>query len=579
MKKRKFISLQYKFFIYFLILSTIPTIVTGILTYRQSSKIIVEKAKEVNAQKLTSVASNIDSVMAHANEVSHLILQNAGVRNYLYGVNPDAPADIMSFLVPFTGYSSNIATIRIYDKSGRLTMATGDSYALEDLSSLQKAEADTLKGYYMWHPHNLTPASFYGNATDTFCYVRQYRDIYNPTIHLGYISIDIPTDVILNTWQSRPTSPTGIFFVLDEKEQIVLSNDTKYVGEQILNTQPGNDNLTQIGSMKLEDTFVINAHALSNTGWTIVDLTPINELLSDSQIVFNMVIAVISCNVLLCICVALLISKWHLKPLRILGELIRDAKHQDFKEYMGATSNDEIGLLATEFNKMSQHFEVLVNQVHVAQLKQSDAEFNALQAQINPHFLYNTLDTIYWMCRLEHADEASTLVQALGDMFRLSLNKGEGLIALEDELKHLNSYLLIQKMRCKTTVHVDVKIDENPALHKAKVIKLVLQPLVENAFVHGTTDGANPIQIWISVFLEDHTIVYIIKDDGAGIEKDLLSILNTPGHNYGFGLRNVNERIKLLFGDSYGITIESLPGQGTTVKVTQPFTPSFPPKE
>lgn len=578
MKKHKFFSLQYKFFFYFLILSTIPAIVTSILTYRQSSGIIIQKTKEINAQKLNSVAANIDSVMVHANEVSHLILQNAGVRNFLSGSNSDKPADIMNFLVPFVGYNSNICSINIYGSNGA-ALATGDSSIPQGLSAGQKAAADIQNGYYAWSTQQLKMGNSYGKTVDTLSFVRQYRDIYKPSVQLGYITIDIPSETILNTWQDELTSPAGIFLVLDENNKVILSNNKKYINEKIQSSINKADSLKQIGKYQLKESFVINAHSLSNAGWTIVDLTPVNEILTDTQSVFDMFIAVAVGNILLCLGIALLISKWYLKPLRILGELIRDAKHQDFKEYIGRTPNDEIGLLTTEFNKMSQHFEVLVNQVHVAQLKQSEAEFNALQAQINPHFLYNTLDTIYWICRLEHADEASVLVQALGDMFRLSLNKGEGMIALEDELKHLNSYLLIQKMRCKTTVQVEVYVDDNPELMQSKVIKLVLQPLVENAFVHGVSSNTKQVHISISVRLEAEMVIYDIEDDGTGIDKDLLLKLNSPENKAGFGVRNVNERIKVLFGEEYGVAVESTPGKGTIVRVTQPYCPAVIAKE
>lgn len=578
MKKHKFFSLQYKFFFYFLILSTIPAIVTSILTYRQSSGIIIQKTKDINAQKLNSVAANIDSIMAHANEVSHLILQNVGVRNYLYGSNPDKPADIMNFLVPFAGYNSNICSIHIYGSNGT-SLATGDSFTPQELSTRQKSDADKQKGYYAWSTQHLTMGTAYGKTVETLSFIRQYRDIYKPSTQLGYITIDIPSETILNTWQDKLTSPAGIFLVLDENKKVILSNNEEYVHEKIQPSIGKADSLKQIGDYKLKEEFVFNAHSLSNAGWTIVDLTPVNEILTDTQSVFDMFTAVAGGNILLCLGIALLISKRHLKPLRILGELIRDAKHQDFKEYVGRTPNDEIGLLTTEFNKMSHHFEVLMNQVHVAQLKQSEAEFNALQAQINPHFLYNTLDTIYWICRLEHADEASVLVQALGDMFRLSLNKGEGMISLEDELKHLNSYLLIQKMRCKTTVQVEVYVDDNPTLMQAKVIKLVLQPLVENAFVHGVPTNTKQVQIHISVRLDADMVIYDIEDNGAGIEKELLLELNSPNNKVGFGVRNVNERIKVLFGEQYGVAVESIHGKGTTVRVTQPYRPEIAAKE
>lgn len=570
--RKNFFSLQYKFFIYFLVLSIIPTVITGVFSYYQSSKIILKKTEEINAQKLNSLTSNICSTMSYTNEISHLIFQNNDVREYFYGNSSKEPSEIMNFLTPFVGYSNNLFSIRIEGVNGErlITGNVRDSYSL---TPKRRQKADSLKGYYFWYPNKLSNSDGSGSFTRTLSFTRQYRDMYKPSSLLGYITIDIMEQSITDTYRNQLSSKGSVFLIADANGKIITSSDEKYRNAYINLEKLKRHDLDKIGQYSLTEKYVINTQPLKEAGWTIIDLTPISETLADNQVISSIILSMVMCCTLLCILLAFIISKVHLEPLRTLGSLIKNTEWENFNEYSASTSNDEVGLLAREFNKMSRRLKYMMEQVYTAQLKQSEAEFNALQAQINPHFLYNTLDTIYWVCRLEHSDGAAELVKALGNMFRLSLNKGEGLISLSDELKHLNSYLTIQKKRCKDNVKVEINVDPNSELENAKVIKLVLQPLVENAFVHGISNAKKDNIIKIAVKLEKNNVIYKIEDNGAGINPEFLAELNSNTQKKGFGIRNVNERIKLLFGEEYGITISSVLNQSTVILVKQPFIP------
>lgn len=566
--KKKFFSLQYKFFIYFLLLSIIPTVITGIFSYSKSSGIILKKTEEINAQKLNSLTGNIATTMNHVNEVSHLIFQNSDVRNYFEGTSQKDPSEIMSFLTSFVGYNTDLYSIRIEGLDDR-RLTIGNARNSHVLTERQREKADSLEGYYYWTPSVLSGPG--NSAVRTFSFIRQYRNIYQPSVLLGYIVIDIPVSLIIDTYQNELSSEGNIFLIANQDGTILASNAEKYRDSRISLESLQNEELKKIGKHALNGEYLVNTSFLEEAGWTIIDLTPTSVALADNQVISQIIVTVILCSVFVCVLLSFIISRKNLAPLRTLGNLIKDAGHQHFSEYPYITTNDEVGLLAKEFNEMSQRLEFMMNQVYAAQLSQSEAEFQALQAQINPHFLYNTLDTIYWVCRLEHADEAAELVQALGNMFRLSLNKGEGLITLQNELKHLSSYLIIQKKRCKDNVKVKISVDSRLEPDKVKVIKLILQPLVENAFVHGVSNSRTDNLITITVTRQDQTLLYIIEDNGNGIAPELVTELNSRNSRHGFGIRNTNERIKLLFGEEYGITISSTPGKGTRILVKQPY--------
>ena len=202
------------------------------------------------------------------------------------------------------------------------------------------------------------------------------------------------------------------------------------------------------------------------------------------------------------------------------------------------------------------------------------AELRLLQEQINPHFLYNTLDTIVWLIESNSVDEAVDMVVSLSQFFRLVLSHGAEYISIREEEQHIRNYLKIQQARYHDIL--DYEIDIDPAIYSYRILKLTLQPLVENALYHGIKYKRAMGKITITGNMQEKRIVLIVQDNGVGMDPDKLAHLrreierpckDTEG---GFGLANVNERIRMYFGDYYGMQIDSVQGQGTTVTVTIP---------
>lgn len=205
------------------------------------------------------------------------------------------------------------------------------------------------------------------------------------------------------------------------------------------------------------------------------------------------------------------------------------------------------------------------------------SELNALQAQINPHFLYNTLDTIVWMIENHRQEDAARAVTALARLFRISLSKGKNIISVRDELEHVRNYLLIQEMRYKNKFRY--QIDAEETVNTLATIKLVVQPIVENAIYHSMDfmDGDGVIQIHAAAA---EGILITVDDNGLGMPPDVVERLlsgeentKTTGHGSGIGLKNVQDRIRLYFGAQYGVQIESEPDEGTRVTLTMPAVP------
>ncbi len=248
---------------------------------------------------------------------------------------------------------------------------------------------------------------------------------------------------------------------------------------------------------------------------------------------------------------------------------MKRVENGNFDTEVKINSADEIGELSRDFNIMIKKINRLMRQNMQDQEQKRKSELKALQAQINPHFLYNTLDSIIWMAEAKKHEEVVEMTSALANLFRLSISKGEQIIPIKKEVEHIKNYLIIQKMRYKDKL--DFKIDVNEKIMDYKILKILLQPLVENSIYHGIKNktGMSLIQITGEKF-EDKILLKVI-DDGVGMDKHQIKNIfkksKTSIEKSGVGVRNVNERIKLYFGNNYGITYESKIGIGTTANI------------
>ena len=239
-----------------------------------------------------------------------------------------------------------------------------------------------------------------------------------------------------------------------------------------------------------------------------------------------------------------------------------------------ARYNDEIGSLGRTFNSMLDRMQSLIDQVFAEQKKKRAAEINALQAQIKPHFLYNTFDTIHWLAKKYGAKDIVYIIQCLTNLFRIGLSSGSEIITLREEVSHVENYLRIQKIRYEDIFDFEVDISEE--LKEFYVHKLILQPLVENAIYHGIKTSRRNGKITIKARAAGDNMVILIEDDGIGMPPEQVRKINNLFKNeksegMGYGMFNVNQRIKLSYGSEYGLNVESEEGKGTTITIVNPL--------
>ena len=263
------------------------------------------------------------------------------------------------------------------------------------------------------------------------------------------------------------------------------------------------------------------------------------------------------------------------EPITELVSMTEKFAGGDFSVSYHTNSNDEMETLAESFNSMVKEIETLIEDIHKEQENAKDAELRLLQEQINPHFLYNTLDAIIWMTESGENQKAIQVIQELSSFFRISLSKGQSEITIKNEREHVKSYLEIQRYRYQDIMDYEIDFDEE--ILDYHIQKLTLQPIVENALYHGIKNKRGRGMIKVSGKLEGGDIIFKIEDNGIGMNEDELQNLRlliagrvVQDDQSGFGMANVQKRLQMLYGASYGMTVESTYQEGTCVTVCIP---------
>ncbi len=263
-------------------------------------------------------------------------------------------------------------------------------------------------------------------------------------------------------------------------------------------------------------------------------------------------------------------------PILRLCHAAEQAGRGDFKTRAHEENLNEIAVLNASFNRMVEEIGKLVEDIRVEELNLRAAELRLLQEQINPHFLYNTLDNSIWLAESKETQQVVNMVSALSDFFRTTLSKGKDYISVKDEEAHINSYLQIQQFRYRDILTYEIDMDEE--VYDCEILKLTLQPLVENALYHGIKGKRGLGHIRVAGCIRDGLLEFTVTDNGIGMKEECLrevrriitGEMESTKEKGGFGLFNVNERIRLNYGQQYGIRIESNYGEGTCIWVTVP---------
>ena len=391
----------------------------------------------------------------------------------------------------------------------------------------------------------------------------------------GVILIDLKLGVVDDIFTNTTLGESGFIYIVDAAGNIVYAPVNKTVYRVRFEWLEG-PRRTAVRRIRGVDYQLIHEDS-AYTGWKTVGVFSTNDILRQVNDIryFSMIIGAVTA--ILAFAVSWFFTTSISRPVIQLRELMGRVEEGDLAIRFQDRSTDEIGQLGNSFNTMVDKIRELIQIVYHEQQSKREAELKILHQQIKPHFLYNTLDTIQWMAEERGAQDIVKLVGALTKLFRISLSRGKEMIPLSEEIAHVQSYLVIQKARYEDKFDFEITVDQ--ALLKYQVLKMTLQPLVENAIYHGIKESRRPGTVGVKILKEGELLLMKVIDDGIGMTDETLNRLRETlakrtegeGSSGGYAVYNVNERIQLSFGSRYGVRIESSYGIGTTVEVRHPL--------
>ena len=316
-------------------------------------------------------------------------------------------------------------------------------------------------------------------------------------------------------------------------------------------------------------------NTISYTGWKLVGVIPYEAFTHGMLNVKYFVAILMLLTIMMLVIISRVVSARISSPILKLNESVKEYEAGEKPEiYTGGSM--EIRHLGHSIQNSYEQIERLMKEIVKEQDERRKSEMDALQSQINPHFLYNALESLTWMVEAEKNDEAVFMISQLAKLFRISLSKGRTVIPIKDELQHAESYMNIQKIRYKNKFSVDFQVD--PALYEYCTVKLILQPILENAINYGVREMDDCGEIVVRGKMEAGNLILSVEDNGLGMSEEEVEFVLTDSnrihkHGSGVGLVNVNNRIKILFGKEYGLLVESEPDEGTRVSIRIPAVP------
>ena len=527
--------------------------------YYQSSSSAIEASIEDNSQTTISQTSHfIQSYIKKLETTSTSLTQQTDVLAYAENPSQDKVEGIRDLFFTILKADQDLKTVVLVTKSGQI-ISTDDSVQMKTSSDMM-AEDWYQKAIHQGDKPVLTPA----RKSDSQWVISVTQELVDAKgINLGVIRLDISYETLEAYLNQLQLGQQGFAFIINENHEFVYHpKHTVYSSASEMEVMKPYIEIGQ--GYTLDHQSYVSQEKIAGTDWTVIGVSSLEKLDQvRSQLMWTL-LGASALSLLACLCLVWFSLKRWIAPLKDLRETMLEiasgAQNLRAKE-AGAYELREV---TRQFNAMLDQIDQLMIDIRRQEETTRQYQLQALSSQINPHFLYNTLDTIIWMAEFQDSQRVVQVTKSLATYFRLALNQGKDLICLSDEINHVRQYLFIQKQRYGDKL--EYEIDENPAFDKLVLPKLVLQPLVENALYHGIKEKEGQGHIRVSVQKQDSGMVIRIEDDGVGFQAAGDSSQSQLKRG-GVGLQNVDQRFKLHFGDNYQMKIDSAPDRGTTVEI------------
>ncbi|MBJ6360146.1 sensor histidine kinase [Paenibacillus sp. GCM10012307] len=565
------LSFRSKMFVVFVLVTIIPMLLFVYFSFDLTKSKLTEQIYINMVTSTAQINKNLENKLDSYDRISAAIYLDNRLSGYLTEDYDDNP----SYLEAYGFIGNSIDTIKT------AYMDFDEVFIYSDNASLPKDH------YYVWPITDADKKSelfrLLNNSHGNLVYLSSPQTKGSPAMftmarYLNNNRIQYPygilvfriSESVIYSLMEKEADDKDIFIV--NEDGVILSAADK----QLLNTSlPKLLNLNQDGlpagrfdALYKGEKAIAVSNSVKN-GWKTVSVFPYERIVQEARSFANLILTIslafIAIALLLIYITALLFSK----RITILIKMVRRVERGDFSPAGHRNlGSDEIGQLHFAFEQMTMRLKNLITEVYQKEISGKEAELELLQAQINPHFLYNTLGSVSSLAMKHNDPRIQSMVINLAKFYRISLNKGKSILTIQEELKLTQSYVAIQMTRFEGQLNITYSVDETILPHST--VKLTLQPFVENSIVHALWDQDNSLNIHIKGVLEGDDIVLSVIDDGVGMSRQTVEslLLERPGR--GYGIMNVNRRIKLKFGENYGVKVFSRPGIGTTVQIRLP---------
>ncbi|TDF98661.1 sensor histidine kinase [Paenibacillus piri] len=572
------LKIQNKIFVTFAPLFFLVILSIAYFFYSYAEQNILKKAGDANLNVLFQIADKIEIINGNVKSISTMYFLDPNIRLLLKNDWTDRRYEelvtqnqmktlidtvnnnfqYLNHMMTLLGFNENYYNNEGTDRrdQDKLRSAAWIKLFEEDKSKMIWADTYRLNGKYI------------------FSVISYMRNVYTGK-DLGLLVLDFDENILFDTYKNLEDNHIQIY----NSQGILISGpDKSRLTTSAVNTEffkkiSGNRSGYFLSGYEGKET-LISFHKVQQLDWYIVDMTPLSSLLEGMQSIKKYIVLIAMAELIILFVLSYMISYAISSPIKKLVQSINLASSGNLNHMIDVNRKDEIGFLVAKYNTMLERIDSLMKEIVIQHEKKRRAEMQGLQAQMNPHFLYNTLNSIRWMVRTNQPDLTNDMIISLVRLLRQNFNAGNELITFSDELKFLSDYILIQKVRYGDKFDVVCDFDEK--ILPCYTLRLLFQPILENAIFHGIEPKDGNGIIHVKIYPDGDRIIVEIFDDGVGIDlNEQPSPLSEGYPSYreesnGIGLRNIQQRIKLHFGDNYGVWLHSAKDWGTRVTIVLP---------
>lgn len=585
MKKRK---LSTKLIFIFVLTSLLTLSLQALINYKSSYKIIQEQISASSEKSLKNMQEDInDYIILLVRELNNIykeedFIQDLKEKQDIEYMKDEYSTLVHDFFIDNISANRGIVSIYIYNTNHecityfRHADTPKYKYPKDIFENEEMYNARLVKEYIDSDNYQVLISSYYNENRKSNIIRFVYKIFVNNRSELvGYFVCDVDEKTFQKKIEKYAYSDDQVVFLQAPGDRVILSYGNAHENQKSsmnkISQMIQNSKVKDAMSDQKEKAFFVYQKKYNLMAYSIV---PESIFSNERKILMNYIILAGLAMVILIVIATIIITNYLTKPLQKLVSVMKQIESGDRKLLATVESNDEIGELSQNFNNMLLQIESLISKEYEAKILKNQAEYKALQAQINPHFLYNTLDTMSGIARMKACPEVSELSLALSHIFRYSMDMKDHLSTVQNEIVHLKNYLYVMNVRMQNSLVVtfDVK-DEHRDL---SIPRLSLQPIVENAINHGLKNKRGEKNIFIYSVEEDNAVSIIVEDNGIGMNQEEVNALvenneiSSLDKGSSIGLVNINARMKMIFGKDYGIKVESMIGKGSKVILRLP---------